>query len=293
MAIKKFIASSAGSQADLKARVNIAKVHGGYFSNLGAAQSFVNVGIKSIIKKLPRNIKLADYGGGQGFLTKIVADYLTSKKYKVTAFVVDANPEYLAVAKKDGLETHQCNLESCDFKDADLIIMRAVNHYNAIDKQLDILKNARQALKRGGFLVSQISSGSKDNCALRSKIVNLKSLGRAAAGESYHWTAMPEYSTLLKKAGFKNIAVAGYAPDCQWSPEEQWNRFHKKEAAAAKGDIKKIAAIDRRRKIFIKEAYAIIDEFIGKYKNDELGIIFNKNGKAIIQYQYPIITSQK
>jgi len=292
-ATKKFSANSAGSRADMKAHVNIAKVHGGYFSNLKAAQTFVDQGIKSIINKLPRKIKLADYGGGQGFLTKVVANFLRSKGHTVDTFVVDANPGYLSVAKREGLQVHQCNLENCDFKEADLIIMRAVNHYNPIDKQIDLLKNARQALKNGCFLISQVSSGSEANCELRSMIVNLKSLGQAAAETSYHWTSIKEYSTLLKKAGFKNIKLVGYALDCQWTTEEQWDRFHKKEKAAAKGDAKKLAGIHRRRIIFINEAYAIIDEFESKYGCKELGLAFKDNGEAIIKYKYPIIISQK
>lgn len=292
---ENFIPSSIGSRADLKADVNIAKVHGGYFSNIEVAQSFVNLGIQSIEKELPKDIKMADYGCGQGFLTKIVAAWLKSQGHNIDAFVIDANPKFLQTAQKEGLQTYQCNLENCDFKNADLLIMRAVNHYNSPEKQLEILKSAFKSLKTGGFLISQISSGSRENCELRSVIVNLKSLGRAAEGENYHWTSVEEYSDFLKETGFKNISVAGYAPDCHWSPEEQWDRFHEKETkeAEAENKTRKINEINIRKKIFLDEAYSLIRKYVKKFGEETLGIYYSENDIANIKYKYPIIKSQK
>jgi len=292
---KKIEPSSVGSRADLKAGVDIAKVYGGYFSDPEVAQQFVDFGIKDIVNQLPKEIRLADFGGGKGFLTKIVSDYLKSQNHDINAFIVDANQTFLQEAKKEGLQTYECNLENCEFENADIITMRAVNHYNPLEKQLEILKSARESLKEGGFLISQISSGSRENCMLRSEIINLKSLGRAAEGESYHWTSVDEYSGLLKKTGFKNIEVVGFAKDCKWSPEEQWDRFHSKETqeAVESGNTEKIKVIENHKETFLREAYALINDYYTKYSEDILGVKFDDDGKAIINYKYPIIRCQK
>ncbi len=293
--LEKPIPSSVGTQSDLKADVDIAKVFGGYFSNYEVAQSFVETGVKDIEKDLPENVKLADYGGGQGFLTKNVADWLKSQGHNVDAYVIDGNPKFLQIAQKEGLKGYQCNLENCDFKDADLLIMRAVNHYNSPEQQLEILKSALKSLKEEGFLISQISSGSKENCRLRSEIVNLKSLGRATEGGNYYWTSIDEYKELLKDAGFENSTVVGQAPDCTWTPEEQWERFNEKgmKDSMEKNDTKKITEINKKREVFIKEAYEIIKRYINKFGKDVIDVSFNENNQAVIRYKYPIIRSQK
>lgn len=293
--IENAIPSSAGTQSDLRSDVNIAKVFGGYFSNSEVAKSFVDAGIKDIEKELPKDIKMADYGGGQGFLTKIVADWLKSQGHNVEAFVIDGNSKFLQVAQKEGLQIYQCNLEKCDFKNADLLTMRAVNHYNSLEKQLEILKSALKALREKGYLISQISSGSEENCRLRSEICNLKSLGRAVEGGNYHWTSIEEYEKLLEEAGFKNNIVVGQAPDCTWTPEEQWDRFNEKEmrSMVEANNTEKITEINNKREIFIKEAYKIVEQYINKVGKDVVDVSFDENNRAVIRYKYPIIKSQK
>jgi hypothetical protein len=293
--IEKPTPSSVGTQSDLKADVNIAKVFGGYFSNCEVAQSFVDAGIKDIDQDLPKDVKLADYGGGQGFLTKTVADWLKSQGHNVDAYVIDGNPKFLQVAQQEGLRSYQCNLENCDFKDADLLLMRAVNHYNSPEKQLEILKSAFKSLNEKGFLISQISSGSEENCRLRSEIANLPSLGRAMDGGNYHWTSIDEYEKLLEEAGFEDSTIVGLAPDCTWTPEEQWDRFNEKELkdVVEKNDTGKIAEINRKREVFIKEAYGIIKQYIEKFGRDVIDVSFNENDQAVIRYKYPIIRSKK
>lgn len=289
--------TSIGSRADLKAGVDISKVFGGYFSNLEAAQAFVDIGIKNIERELPQNIKLADFGGGQGFLTNVVSNYLIQKGHNINAFVIDSNPLFLEEVKRNNpeLNIYQCNLENCNFENTDIITMRAVNHYNPPNKQLEILKSSLLSLKEKGFLISQISSGSKENCELRSAIVNLPSLERGAKGENYHWTSIEEYISFLEKTGFGNINVAGYAPDCKWSPEEQWDRFHAKETTEAQNlnNITKLEIINKNRERFLSDSYDLIRTYISKHGEICLGINFDQNGIATINYKYPIIISQK
>lgn len=284
--------TATGTQADLSAGVDISKVHGGYFSNLENAKKFCEIGLNPILSNLPREIHYADYGGGEGFLTKEVTRWLTDKGLEVVAFVADANEKYLNLAKIEGLETILCNLENCPLTDLDLITMRAVNHYNPISLQKLILKNVYNALNPDGVLLSQISSGVKENCALRSSIMDIPELGRGVG--NYHWTSVQEYQSLLSEAGFIQNEVLGYAPPAHWCPEEQWDRFNQKEEQTieAGGDLLAIEKLKQRKQAYLKKANSLVEEYIGQY-GKELLTIEENNGKYIIHYLYPIIKSRK
>ena len=65
-----------GTRADISGKVEIGKVFGGYFSNPANAQAFVDLGVKPIFEDLPKSIKYSDFGGGDGYLGKFVADFL-------------------------------------------------------------------------------------------------------------------------------------------------------------------------------------------------------------------------
>ncbi len=225
--LKKFRASAIGSRADIKAGVDISKVHGGYFSSPKNTKSLLRIGVAAIEKNVPKIVKYADFGGGQGLLARPVVDFLKTKGHTVRAVVADSNENYLAEAKKKGLAVALCNLESCPISDLDLLTMRAVIHYNTPPKQRKIIRNVFSSLKVGGYFVHQVSSGSVANCTLRAAIVNLPELGRGGAGK-YHWTSVDEALQLHENAGFSDTYIAGYAPSASWGPEEQWERFNKK-----------------------------------------------------------------
>lgn len=76
---KLFEAFASGSKADIQAGVDISKVHGGYFSSVKNAQDFCDFGIGSIEKNLPREMTYMDFGGGQGFLGRLVKSYLEER----------------------------------------------------------------------------------------------------------------------------------------------------------------------------------------------------------------------
>lgn len=275
--------SSVGSRADLGAGVDIAAVHGGYFSDPGVAQSFVDIGLEDLETSLTPHVRFADYGGGEGFLTKIVVDWLVPRGHTVEATVVDSNQGYLKVPKMNGLETMHSNIEDCEVSGLNMIIMRAVNHYNTPKQQSAILQNAYQSLEEKGVLISQVSSGTEENCRLRSDIVNLESLSCTSGGEGYHWTSIAEYCELLVGVGFCDIEVAGYAPSGHWTPEEQWERFHQNHDDES----------DETRIWFLKEAYSLIESRVEEFGAAHLGVEYGDEGLAEITYQYPIITARK
>lgn len=284
-----------GAWADIRSGVDISKVQKGYFScpeNIGA---FLDLGIRKIEQELPEAVRYADFGGGQGFLTKHVTSYLESQGHKVHPIVVDANESFLDKAEKEGLRTFFGDLEFCELLDLDLVTMRAVNHYNAPEKQLHILDNVCRALGVGGYLVSQISSASEKNCSLRSELSNLESLGRTLDGQVFHWATVEEYLGLLKKAGFSGNCLVGYAPPSTYGPEEQWSRFNSKaeREAEAKGDHEAVATIALRKEVFCQESYRLLARYSEQYQREELGIEYREDGTAVIHYQYPIIVSEK
>jgi len=158
---------SIGTNADVAAGVDISKVHGGYFADQKHVDEFVKIGIVPIIGNFQKLVRCADFGGGQGHLSKGVKDYLEHAGFKAEVLVADANEKYLNLANESGLDTRLCNLEDCNFSNLDLIIMRAVLHYNIPVNQRRILENIFKSLKPGGYLVHQNSSGNKENCELR------------------------------------------------------------------------------------------------------------------------------
>jgi hypothetical protein len=173
--------------------------------------------------------------------------------------------------------------------------MRAVAHYNAPKKQRQILANICRSLSVGGYLVSQISSAGEKNCALRSDLSNLESLGRTPDGQVFHWTTVEEYMGLLRKAGFVGNAFVGSAPPNAYGPEDQWVRFNSKAGreAEANGDHEAVASIAGRKEAFLLESYGLLALYSAQCPLEELGVEYRRDGSALIHYQYPIIVSEK
>lgn len=292
--MEKFVKKITGTRADLVAGVDISKVHGGYFSSNKNIKEFINLGIKPIEKYLPKKVLHLDYGGGQGHLGKGVKDYLISKGFKVKTIVVDANSEFLKQSKEKGLRGELCNVQDSKLKDVDLITMRAVIHYNNPENQQGIFNKVFSSLKKGGFLVHQMSSGSKENCELRSAIVNISSLGRAVGKEHYRWISEEQCIDMLKKAGFSENNVFDYAPSNSWGPEEQWDRFNKKKTIQAKeiNNFEELKLLESRRKNYLREANKLIENYLKKFSNSNLGVI-KKKDSFLINYTYPILVSRK
>jgi SAM-dependent methyltransferase len=286
--------NSIGTNADISAGVDISKVHGNYFADPKNIERFIDLGIKPIIKDFPKKMNYVDFGGGQGHLTILVKEYLEKNSFNVSATVADANENYLLTAKEKSLDTRLCNLEDAPFSNTDLITMRAVLHYNVPDNQKLILKNVFNALKIGGYFVHQNSSGNKENCELRSALVNIPELGRAGAGD-YHWISEQEYRFLIEGAGFSTTTIVGYAQPNSWGPDEQWDRFNDKitKIATENKDEETLRDIETRKKIYLDKAYAMIREYSEKYGKEYLGAKDLDDGKIVIEYLYPIIVSRK
>lgn len=298
MTQEEFIPNAAGSQADLKSKVEIGKVHGGYFSNLENARQFCDVGIAPIEKELPHYVKYADFGGGDGFLAKNVAEYLALHGHETEALVTDNNENYLEIAKNSGLETILCGIEDCVLPNRNLVTMRSVLQYNSLKKTTGILKNTFNNLAGGGFLVNQLaSSTTTEGCELRSRIFNLPSLGRVISGQEEQYYFMPpdEYTDLLNKTGFNKVTLGGHAPQISLTLEAIWGRTFgsREKESREKGDTADLGELEECREKFYQEAGALIKEYACLDTKDNIGVEQLSGGNSIIHYQYPIFISQK
>lgn len=287
---KKMVKTKAvGTRADIAGKVEIGKVFGGYFSNPVNAQAFVDLGITPIIKDLPKSIKYSDFGGGDGYLTKFVADYLKKHGRRVNALVIDANSDYLKQAKKRGLKVKLANLQDIKVKNFDLITMRSVLHYQTSEEQLKIMKKVYKNLKKGGYLIHQLSTGNSANVRLRNLIKN-RLLGLIGEGEPYEWITVKKYICLLKLSGFKWIKPVGYAPPGRWALEEQFERYYSKKRAEAlaKGDFRAMQDIDRK-----KQEYMGYAEKLVKKKRFKTAGVEKKGRSYVVPYEYAVIIAKK
>ena len=292
--MKPFRVSATGSLADMQAGVDIGKVFGGYFSSTENVRRFCEVGLMPIESMLPKQIVYVDFGGGQGALTAEVVRALKEKGHAVKAIVVDSNEVFLREAQARGFQTTLSNLETCEGAEVNLITMRAVLHYNNASVQLEILKNAYRLLKKGGYLIHQVSSGTEENCRLRSAIVNIPELGRGTQGE-YHWTSVEETHALHVQAGFEDTKIAGDAPACTWGPEEQWERFNTKRTQEAQqaNNQELLSVIASERKVYVEAANTLIRTALQKDGAEKTGIESKPDGTYLIHYRYPIFVSRK
>jgi len=286
---------ASGVTADLSAQTSIGLVHGGYFSSLLRAQEFVDLLVRALGDELPKRLRYADFGCGEGFLAKVVTRELQARGFLVETELVDGNPKYLEEAKKTG---YACTLTELKEYTAevpyDLISMRAVHHYNSLEDQELLMVNARRNLTGQGYLVNQLSSGTDVNCRLRTAIINLPSLPYGREANAYHWTSIPEYFLLAAHAGFSNTELVGYAAPNTWTPEELWERVNgvslKKAEEGADQALQ--AKILEQKQTYLTEVHAIIERFLKEYDQEHLGV--ETSGESfLVHYQYPIFVSRK
>ena len=285
------------TRADLGGEVEMGRINDGYFSNREYAAAFVDIGIKGIADHFGGKVRYAGFGGGEGFLTRIVTDFLASTGRTVRTLVVDVNESYLAKAAALGLETLYADLESVNLAGYDLITMRSVNHYNDIETQQRIIDGAFAALKAGGFLVSQNLSGPTDRyCRMTSALSKLPSLGRVEGeGDVPHMTSEAEFNGLMNRAGFDGVRAAGHAPDIVIGPEYYWARFNtrRREAAVAAGNDAAVDEFDARHQRYVAEANDIIERFLSEAGADEASRIRHTAGSYVMPLSFPIHVGRK
>jgi hypothetical protein len=274
---------SEGVIADIQSGVIIGKIFGGYFNSLKNAKSFIKIGITPHTSLLSKDLKFADFGGGDGFLTKEVKTYLKKQKKTVDGIVLDGNPFSLEQAFKRGFVTIETALEDVNIKNFDLIIMRAVLHYNSLDIQRKILQRVKEALNSKGLFIHQLSSGDIYNVRLRNALAQLPALERTKKQGGIYFTTEEEYISLCKSIGLSTKLI-GYAPGDSWTLEEMYERFHPEVKKMSQEQKMK----NKRRNTYLKEA----KELILRYKTTTpiQGVEIKKDTIAISR-KYPIFLS--
>jgi hypothetical protein len=293
--IKPSPVKAPGVMSDINADVLISKVHGGYFSSLERVNEFIELFMGEIGNQLPEKIEYADFGAGEGLLGQKVTEFLKQLGHEVHAYLIDGNPKYIEICKKTGFSCSLASLENYRAdKPLNIISMRAVLHYNQLAEQEDILKNILSNLVGGGFFINQLSSGTEENCRLRTELVANLPLIYGNDGKNYHWTSIDEYFQLAQKAGFSETKLVGCAKPNAWSPEEQWERMNGSllKKAQEENNHKLLEALSEHRKVYLQKANALIERYIEKYGIEKIGVE-KKNGLYIINYQYPVFVSKK
>lgn len=279
-----FSVLSAGVIADIQSKVKIGKVFKGYFSSPVNAKTFTQIGLPHIASILPAELKLADFGGGDGYLTCEVKNFLEKHNKIVEGIVIDGNPNFLEEAAKKGFITLEASLEETKLKNIDLIIMRAVLHYNSKAVQKKILRKVKSALTNEGIFIHQLSSGDYYNVQLRNKIAHLPSLKRINDTGDIHFTTVDEYLALCKSVNLSTKLI-GYAPESSWTLEEMFDRFHPE----TQGMTKEQKSDYRDRKSFLREAKELILHY--KETTPIKGIEINNNTITVC-HSYPIFESR-
>lgn len=210
--------------------------------------------------------------------------------------VVDANPDYLNKAQQKNLDTIEANLlEYYDIEKYDLIIQRAVLHYNEdTEKQKKLLENIKKSLKEDGFFISQLSTGSKENCNMRNEIVNQAGLLPTGGRRTHLWISSEEYTDLLSQVGFENNKIAGFAKSGSWTVAKMWNRFNNniEKEVFYKNDVDEVAGYNKRKNSFFSNSIKIINKYLDTSDKETL-MIEQKDKDFTISYQYPIFVSSK
>mgnify|MGYP001563026655 FL=1 len=124
-------------EKELKAKVSEQereKFGGDYSINPENIKRFIEIGLDSIIEKLPENLNAVDLGGAGGRLAEGVKKELEEKGKHSQFTVIDNNKGFVKEAEKRELKTIEANLANdIPLKEIDLAIMRNVLHYNSLE----------------------------------------------------------------------------------------------------------------------------------------------------------------
>jgi hypothetical protein len=267
----------------------MSQVLGGYFGDLNIARIFIEVGIRPILGDLPKKIRVADVGGGQGLLVTTVRDYLVDEGFEVEAYVVDSNPDFIKECERKNLKVSLADIRDCPLKDIELVIMRAVLHYNSVAHQYEILQAIKKLLSPSGKLVAQLLTGSTINCNLRKEIISLSSLGEGILNGYYNSQDFEDLSLMLNAIGFHSVSFMGPAPHLRWTLEQQWMRLNGPITSPfVTEEVKNNPAQFERFQLFKREVKAIINRYVDEFGIDSLNVDFANKENPVIQNDYQI-----
>jgi|GEM_PF-1286140 len=278
--------------ADKEAEVEIGKQF--CFSEKDVARQFCKMGMVGIEASLPKKLSCADIGGGAGVLAEQTKEWLEDQGHDVSMVVVDGNSYSLDQARSRGLRTEISRLDELNVGDLDLIVMRAVLHYNDQKTQEKILNNIFYALKGGGYFVSQHAYGNGENSMLRDMIASM-AIDMDAKENIYHWPTMEDYKRMLVSSGFEDFQDKGYVTDNVWGPEYMWDRFYGQLLRRAQdtNDNQKMRNLEIFRKEYLRRSNEYIKEVIQQYGAEHVGVRSKDDESYEIVSKYRIVSCRK
>ncbi|HEX7655274.1 MAG TPA: 1-acyl-sn-glycerol-3-phosphate acyltransferase, partial [Verrucomicrobiae bacterium] len=153
----------------------------------------------------PRQGLILDLGCGYGLATH----WLAEAGYDRTLAGIDYDGEKIRIARRSAPDNPRIRFTEGDIQTAELpacdaILLLDVLHYWVPEKQLQILKRARQALRPGGRLI--LRDGARAENAAHDRVhrweVFATKLGLNRTRERLHFLTLAELESLLQRAGF-------------------------------------------------------------------------------------------
>ena len=154
---------------------------------------------------VPRHGFILDLGCGYGLITHWLACFTDTR----TFLGVDYDEDKIRVAQRSAPGHRRIRFEAGDilthdYPACDAVLLLDVLHYWRPEKQLEILKRVRQALRPGGRLIlrdgARAESESHRHVHVWERIATRFGLNKTVEG--LHFLTLPELEAALKQAGF-------------------------------------------------------------------------------------------
>jgi len=134
------------------ANEDIRKIYKGYFTR----NDVINLFLSSLPKFYNKKIKIADFGGGSGYLLEKVEKFYKDKNHEVECWLIDKDIDQLQRAPKRFNKIQENILHFYKNNYFDLIIMRSTLQFVLKKKdKIKVLNNIYTSLKRGGTFINQ------------------------------------------------------------------------------------------------------------------------------------------
>lgn len=166
---------------------------------------------------VPRSGTILDLGCGYGVVTNWLAQYTDTRRF----IGLDYDAEKIRIAKRtaphhDRIEFREADILAADYPPCDTVLLLDVLHYWVPEKQEQILRKARAALRPGGRLI--LRDGLRAEGAGHARVNRWEKFatrfGLNKTIEGLYFLTQDDLTAMLRRAGFSNCrAVKGGGKD--------------------------------------------------------------------------------
>lgn len=169
--------------------------------------------------ELSDDLKVIEFGSAEGKVGEYFKAKLIEQGKTVHLTLVDVVKEHLDANKNPETEKIRSDLAEMNLEPTyDLGIGRSILHYFSEDVQGIVLKNINNALKPGGYYLSQNFVQLDSDLELYLKLNH-------AIGKSFSLISIEKLTEMFKKVGFKDIRLLGALPIWDYSSENLQQRY--------------------------------------------------------------------